>query len=185
VEHAGSLGFALDSAVALEMLHGDLTAAAATAKRLRDMGSNVGFETWIVRSEILSAIIQIKSGDLSDGVPRLQAALTPAARKMSSYRTPFFLAQLAQAEAAAGLPEKGLATIDEALAWLGNRDDYWCSPECLRVKAEVLGMHGGANARREAEAMFHRALDLAQSHAAPAWIERVRVSMQSVGHARV
>jgi predicted ATPase/DNA-binding winged helix-turn-helix (wHTH) protein len=178
IDHAGSLGFALDTAVTLAIFRGDLEAAEKAVEQLREMGSNVGFEVWMARSEILRAIIQVRSGDLAAGLPRLQASLAKPIWKMMTYRTPVFLAQLAEAEAAAGLPEKALATIDEAIGWFGGADAFWCGPECLRVKAEILAQSGGANAMREAQALFERAANLAAQHGAPAWTRRIEASLQ-------
>lgn len=170
--HAGSVGFAIDTGVALAMLDGDLDAAAAGTRKLSTMGSNIGFETWIVRGEVLSAMVQVRSGDLAHGVPRLQAALSPLVWKLATHRTPFFLAELARAEGAAGLPEKALRTIDDAINWFQGADGFWCAPYCFRVKSEVLSLHGGANATREAEALLARASALAQAQGAVGWEAR-------------
>ncbi|QUD88652.1 winged helix-turn-helix domain-containing protein [Phenylobacterium montanum] len=173
VDHAGSLGFALDTAITLAILRGDLADAERASTRLGQMGANVGFEVWMIRGEILRAIIQVRSGDLSAGLPRLQASLAPPRRRMASYRAPLFLAELAQAEAAAGLPEKALATIDDAIDWFRGADAFWCAPECYRVKAAVLRTQGGPNATREAEALLSRAFGLAQSQGAVGWQQRI------------
>lgn len=173
VDHAGSLGFALDTAITLAILRGDLADAERASTRLGQMGSNVGFEIWMVRAEIQRSIIQVRSGDLLEGVPRLQASLAQPLRRMATYRAPLFLAELAQAEAAAGMPEKALATIDDAIDCFRGADAFWCAPECYRVKGEVLRMQGGPNAAREAEALFSRASGLAQSQGAVGWRQRI------------
>ncbi len=180
VDHAGSLGFALDAAITLAILRGDLEEADRSAQRLREMGANVGFEVWMMRSEVLRGIIQVRSGDLAEGVPRLQAALTRPAWKMTTYRTPLFLAELAQAEAAAGLPEKALQTIDDAIAWYGGVEAFWFGSECLRVKADILAQCGGANALREAEALLERAAALAERQGAVTWRRRVEASLRAL-----
>lgn len=173
LDHAGSLGFALDSAITVAILQGDLVEAQRNCARLSEVGSNVGFEVWMMRGEMLSAIIQVRSGDLVQGVPRLQAALAGPKLKMASYRGPLFLAELAEAELVAGMPEKALATIDSAIGWFRDLDDFWCAPACFRVKAEVLSQHGGANAMREAEMLMARAAHAAERQGAVAWKHRV------------
>ncbi|MES2033281.1 MAG: winged helix-turn-helix domain-containing protein [Pseudomonadota bacterium] len=169
LDHAGSLGFALDSAITVAILRGELGEAQRHCARLNEVGANVGFEVWMLRGEMLGAIIQVRSGDLVHGVPRLQAALAAPKRKLASYRAPLFLAELAAAELAAGMPEKALATIDDAICWFRDLDDFWCAPECFRVKAEVLSQHGGANAMSEAKMLMARASRTAERHAAIAW----------------
>lgn len=168
-----SLGFALDSAITLAILRGELDAAERTSRRLGEMGANIGFDIWMIRAEIQRAIIQVRSGDAAGGLPRLQAALPRSAWSMATYRTPYFLAEMAQAEMDMGAPEKALATIDDAIGWFGGTDDFWCAPECFRVKAEVLRQHGGANATREADALLERAHAVAERHGAQAWLRRL------------
>ena len=178
VDHAGSLGFALDSAITLALLRDDLAGAGAATHRLGEMGSNAGFQVWIARSEILRAIIEVKSGEPARCLPRLRAALPRSVWPLTTYRTPYFLGELAQAEADAGMPEKALATIDDAIGWFGGVDAFWCAPECFRIKAEVLAQCGGDNARREAKALLDRALSVAAAHGATAWERRVRSSLE-------
>ncbi len=176
VGHAGSLGFALDSAVTLRVLQGDLERAAQACRQLGDLGASIGYDVWLKRSDILAAIIQVRSGDLVRGVPRLRASLTPSAWKLATYRTPFFLAELAQAELAAGFAAEALATIEDAIGWFGGVDDFWCAPECFRIKAEVLGLHGGPSATREADTLLARASALAESQGAVAWRARIPIA---------
>lgn len=173
VDHAGSLGFALDVSVTLAILRGDLEEADQACQRLGDLGANVGFDVWMTRCKVLRAIIQVRSGDLAAGVPALQAALATPVWKLTTYRTPLFLAELAQAEAAAGLPQKALSTIDDAIRWFGAGEDFWCAPECFRVKGELLRRHGGPNAAREAEVLLDRAARIAEAQGAPAWRRRI------------
>jgi predicted ATPase len=173
VDHAGSLGFALDTAITIAVLRGDLAKAERESARLGNVRASAGFEVWMIRGEILRAILQVRIGDLDQGVPRLRSALAPPVRHMASYRLPLFLSELAQAEAAAGAPERALATIDDAIGWFRGADAFWCAPECLRVKAGILRQHGGANATREAEALLQRAANIAQAHGARAWSERI------------
>lgn len=174
VDHAGSLGFALDTAITVAILRDDLAEAERNCARLREVGANVGFEVWMMRGEMLRGIIQVRSGELAEGVPNLQAALARPKQKLASYRAPMFLAELAQAELAAGMPEKALTTIDDAIGWFRDQDDFWCAPECFRVKAEVLSRQGGANATREAEMLLARASRAAERQGAVAWMRRIR-----------
>ncbi|MBU1376222.1 MAG: helix-turn-helix transcriptional regulator [Alphaproteobacteria bacterium] len=173
VGHAGSLGFALDSAVTLSVLRGDLEQASGDCRRLGELGASIGYDVWVRRGEILAALIQVRSDDLSQGVPRLRAALSPSAWKLATYRTPFFLAELAQAERKAGFAAEALTTIENAIGWFGGVDDFWCAPECFRIKAEILEQHGGGDARCEAQALLARASRLAEAQGAEAWRARI------------
>ncbi|MEW5685741.1 MAG: hypothetical protein AB1942_12545 [Pseudomonadota bacterium] len=173
VDHAGSLGFALDVAVTLAILRGDLADARGGCARLTDMGANVGFDVWMARSKVLNAIIQVRSGDLGGGLPSLQSALARPVWKLTTYRTPLFLGELAQAEMAAGLSDKALATIEEALGWFKGADDFWYAPECLRVKAQLLILQSGKAGVGEADVLLSHAARVATDHGAITWQRRI------------
>lgn len=172
IEHPGSLGFALDSAVTLHLLCENLLEATGLCQRLSELAASAGFDIFAKRSEILQAIIQIHSGDLVAGLPRLQSALAPSVWKAATYRTPFFLAELASAELAAGLSRKALATIEDAIAWFGGVDAFWCAAECFRVKADILRAQEGPDATRDADAMLARAAAVTETQGAVAWRDR-------------
>jgi hypothetical protein len=181
VDHAGSLGFALDTVVSLAIVQGDLAGATRSAQQLRDMGANVGFESWMIRGEILCGIIQVREGDLDGGIHRLQAALDPKVWGMTNYRTPWMLAELAQAQAAAGRLEAALDSIDKGIAWYGDADAFWCGPECLRVKADILARRDDPGAIKSAGVLLQRAGALAARHGAGAWGRRVEASARALG----
>lgn len=69
-----------------------------------------------------------------------------------------------------GLPDEGLAAIDEVLetAWM------WWMPEALRIKGEILLSSNNADATL-AEDHFRRSLDLAQK--ALTWELRTAISL--------
>lgn len=179
VDHAGSLGFALDTAVSLAIVRGDLEDANRSAQRLRDMGANVGFESWMMRGEIQCAIIQVREGDLAAGIPRLEAALDPKVWGMTNYRTPWMLAELAQAEMAAGLPDRALASIDKGIGWFAGIDAFWCAADCFRVKADILAARGGPQASAQAGALMRRAADVAARQGALAWSRRIEAGSRA------
>jgi predicted ATPase/DNA-binding winged helix-turn-helix (wHTH) protein len=173
VDHAGSLGFALDVSVTLAVLRGDFAEAEVACQRLGELGANVGSDVWKARSRVMRAFLQVRSGDLTGGLPALQAALAPPVWKHLTYRTPLFLAELAQAEAAAGQLEQARITVDEAIGLFNGGDAFWCAPECFRVKADLLRRCGGAGAAQEAQALIDRAGRIADDHGAVAWKRKI------------
>lgn len=179
IDHPGSLGFALDVAVTLAIQQDDFAAASRDCERLTAMGANIGYDVWMARSKVLSGLIRVKSGDLAGGVPALREALAPPVWNHTTYRTPLFLAELAQAESAMGRHQLALATIDEAISWFHDQDAFWCAPECFRVKAEVLRRQGAYGAARQAEGLLHRAHGIAERQGATAW--RARIQNACVG----
>lgn len=173
VDHAGSLGFALDVSVTLSLLRGEIEQANRTCERLSDLGANVGFDVWMARCKVLRGIIQVRSGDLAGGVPALQAALAPPVWRLTTYRTPLFLTELALAEAAAGDPDKALTTIEDAISWFKGVDEFWCAAECFRVKGVMLLQRGGPKAEEAASRLLTRAARVAAQQGAEAWRRRI------------
>ena len=179
IGHANSLGHVLDAAGSIAIVQGDLAAAARVSERLGELGTSLGVGLWTARNEVLRGMIQVKSGDLTAGLRQFRAAFPRSAWTMTTYRTPFLLSQLAEAEAAAGALDKALLIMDDALGWFGHADEFWCAPECLRIKGELLARSSDAARRREGEALIRRGIDLARRHGAAGWERRAINSLET------
>jgi adenylate cyclase len=81
---------------------------------------------------------------------------------------------LAEARAIAGLPEEGLATLDEALALVNETNERYCEAELDRLRAEMLLMLGDED---EAEASFQEAIEVARRQQAKSWELRATMSL--------
>jgi predicted ATPase len=84
------------------------------------------------------------------------------------------LCSLAEAQAKAGYPEEGLATLTEALALVEQSDERYCEAELYRVKGELLLAQGD---EAEAEASLHRAIEVARRQQAKSWELRATVGL--------
>jgi predicted ATPase len=73
---------------------------------------------------------------------------------------------MAEALGRAGQVSEGLAAIEEALAWTDRTEDRWAIAELLRVKGELLLLHGAPGAAATAEGHFRQALDWARRQGA-------------------
>ena len=81
---------------------------------------------------------------------------------------PRSLCTLAEAQAQAGLPEEGLTTLAEALALVEETGERLWEAELHRVRAELL-LIKGEHASAEAEASFHKAIEVARRQSARSW----------------
>ena len=76
----------------------------------------------------------------------------------------------------AGRPEAGQSAIAEALAFAEESGERWWEAELHRLKGELLLAQSTEN-RAEAEACFHRALEVAQQQSAKAFELRAATSL--------
>ena len=84
------------------------------------------------------------------------------------------LGSLAEAQAKAGQPEEGLATLAEALALVEQTDERYWEAELYRLRAELLLMQGD---EAEAEASLQKAVEVARRQQAKSWELRATVSL--------
>jgi DNA-binding SARP family transcriptional activator len=81
---------------------------------------------------------------------------------------------LAEAQAKACRPEEGLTTLAEALALVEETDERHWEAELYRVRGELLLAQGDET---DAEASFHKAIDVARRQQAKSWELRATVSL--------
>ncbi len=138
------------------------------------LSNEKGFPGWLgaghrFRGEALAMLGQVQEGmaQLREG---MAAAQSRGARCYLSGR----LGSLAEAQAKAGQPGEGLTTLAEALAQVETTDERYCEAELHRLKGELLLMQGD---EAEAEASFHKAIEVARRQQAKSWELRATVSL--------
>jgi predicted ATPase len=89
---------------------------------------------------------------------------------------PHFLALLAEAYGKAGQAEEGLSVLAEALALVEETGERYYGAELYRLKGELLLMQGD-EAESEAEASFHKAIEVARRQQAKSWELRATMSL--------
>jgi predicted ATPase len=85
------------------------------------------------------------------------------------------LALLAEAYGSTGQAEEGLNVLAEALAFVRSSNERYYEAEIYRLKGELLLMQGGDET--EAEASFHKAIEVARRQSAKSWELRATVSL--------
>jgi len=78
---------------------------------------------------------------------------------------PYYLALLAEAFGKAGQADEGLSVLTEALAAVHKTEERLYEAELYRLKGELL-LSLSAENQAEAEACFHKAIDIAQRQSA-------------------
>ena len=88
----------------------------------------------------------------------------------------YFLALLAEAYGTIGQPEAGLTVLAEALTHAGEAGERWYEPEFYRLKGALL-LQQSPDHHAEAQACFHRALDVARAQQAKSFELRTATSL--------
>jgi predicted ATPase len=113
------------------------------------------------RGEALAMLGQVQEGivQMREGMAAMQAL------GVRCYRS-VYLCTLAEAQARAGHAEEALTTLGEAFAFVEDTDECHWEAELYRLKGELLLMQGDD---AEAEASFHRAIEVARRQSAKSW----------------
>jgi len=176
-EHAISLCSALAYAgCTIALLVGDLEAAKRYIEALIETARRRALDRWGAFGLYYRGLFLARSGNIVAGVAALRAGLDQIVEAHYSPRLLGYLGGLAEALGNAGLPRRGLATVDEALARSEETDERWMLPELLRIKGELLKTEAGPKAET-IEDHFRRALDTAHRQGALSWELRAATSL--------
>jgi predicted ATPase len=117
-------------------------------------------------SAILANYAQAWEQPGTAAIASLRESITAFQATGARIRLPYYLGLLAQVCGRAGRAEDGLAVVDEAMAASRAANERWWNAELHRVRGELL-LAGGAE-RREAEAAYFRAIEIARTQQARA-----------------
>jgi predicted ATPase len=112
-------------------------------------------------------------GQVQEGIAQMREGMAayPAGMRFYSSGPLYFLAE---AQAKAGQPEEGLTTLAEAFAFVEETDERHWEAELYRLRAELLLMQGD---EAEAEASFHKAIEVARRQQAKSWELRAAIGL--------
>jgi tetratricopeptide (TPR) repeat protein len=139
---------------------------------------------------IFKGRILLYQGKAEEGLQIIQETLS----LLDTFRTQMYrseyLSYLAQGYAAVGRIDDGLATLDQALAFVEKHDERYYEAELYRLKGELTlqqenqkskGKEQKAkvenDAQAEAESCFRKAIDVAQQQQAKSWELRASTSL--------
>jgi len=176
--HANSLCHSLAIAgCPIALWTGDLDLAEHYTDLLRDSSARHGLSLWRAFGKAFQGVVLIKRGDPQSGIPLLRGGVDDFGAAFAGYRNGSLYGELAAALGRAGQVSEGLATIQEAVDRTERNGEGWIMPELLRVKGELLALHGTGEAADEAESCFRWALNRANEQNASAWELRAATSL--------
>jgi adenylate cyclase len=146
----------------------------ADAEELMEVSRQQGLWGWFMtgvrhRGEALAMM-----GQLQEGIAQMSEGMAGDLSATIRLYLSGTLGHLARAQGMAGHPEEGLATLAEALAIVEETGERHWEAELHRLKGELLLMQG---AESEAEASFHRAIEVSCRQQAKSWELRATVSL--------
>jgi tetratricopeptide (TPR) repeat protein len=125
------------------------------------------FSAW---AKVLRGSALVEQGTVVEGIAELREGIA-GWRTMGLVFRPHFLFWLAKSQARTGQIEEALTTIAEAMAVTEQTHEGFAEPELHRLKGELQGEP------REAEACFHRAIEIARRQKAKSFELRAVVSL--------
>jgi predicted ATPase len=192
LSHPFSLAFALDFAGAgVNMFLREVPVVHTYTEMLMRLSQEQGFPYWLAWGTVRQGWVLAEQGQCEAGIAKMRqgmdaAQLTGAALSMS-----YILAQLADAYGKVGQGEEGLPLLAEALAQVTQTGERWYEAELHRLKGQLAlqsqvqslkskvpsPQHPIPNTQAEAEACFHKALEVAQQQSARSLELRAAMSL--------
>jgi predicted ATPase len=174
-DHALSLCHALVfGACPTALLTGDLASGQHYASMLIDHSARHDLTRWHAYGSGYHGALAIKRGEIAAGLRLLRAGFD----QLGGFATLRFMDFLMpEALCRAGKIVEGLASVDEAIARSEETEEHRLIAELLRIKGELLRLHGGPSAAATAEDHFRRALDWARRQGALSWELRAATSL--------
>jgi predicted ATPase len=162
---------------------GDLMGAERLVATLLEHSAEHGLTQWNGLGSCLKAALLLARGDAA-GLALLRRAINRLREARFGFYDAIFLGTLAQGLAAAGETAEARRAVDEALERCDRTEGRWCLPELLRIKGEILGQEGSAEAIAAAENHCMQALEWARRQEALSWELRAATSLAKLWHGR-
>ena len=174
--HPISLAFALSVACRLHFVLDDAAMVGRRAEELVALTTEQRFAFFLAMGTAYRGWTLAEAGDAEAGVNLLRHGIEGFQASGAAWTLPFYLAQLAAAEAKAARFESGLGQLSDALALTEKLGVRWFEAELHRRRGELMLM-ARPGAEVEAETEFRRAIAIARQQEAKLWELRSAVSL--------
>jgi predicted ATPase len=174
--HPFSLAFALVHATLLHQFRREAQAVQERAEALMALSTEQGFPYWLAYGTILRGWALNVQGAGAEGIAQVNQGFVNYQATGGEIHRPYFLGLLADAYGKVGQPEEGLKVLAEALAIVDNTGERNWEAELHRLKGELLLALSEEN-QAEAEACFHKAVDIARRQSAKSFELRAVMSL--------
>jgi predicted ATPase len=176
IDHPFSLCVALINAALSHQYRQEGQAAQERADAAITLATAQGFPLWRAVGSLMRGWALAHQGQVKEGIEQINQGLIALRATGAEMRRPYFLALLAEAHGTLGEPEAGLKVLVEALVHVEHTGDRYYEAEIHRLKGELL-LQQHLDNQAEAEACFHKALDIARSQQAKSFELRSATSL--------
>jgi predicted ATPase len=171
-----SLGYALFYAATLHQFRREVHAVQEHAEATLRLAKERGFPVWLAVGSILCGWALAQQGQAQEGIEQMHQGLLAFRTTGAEITRPYFLALLVEAHGIIGQPEAGLTALAEALTQVDTTGERVYESELYRLKGELL-LQQSADNQVEAEACYHKALDIARAQQAKSFELRIATSL--------
>jgi adenylate cyclase len=191
--HPFSLAEALGYAGWLAELRRDAPAVQEHAAAVRVLATEQGFPYWRAQGTVLQGWVLAMYRQGEEGIAQMRQGIEALRTIRSEWQQPYYLALLAEAYGKGGQAEEGLRVLAEAQEVVGKRGSHFYGAELYRLKGQLvlqsrssqsaasntqhLTPNTQAEAEREAEEYFHKAIEIARRQQAKSLELRATVSL--------
>ena len=132
----------VQAACPIGLMVGDLAAVEEFVSDLIELSVRHDWHFWHSFGSCFRGVLTVQRGDLPAGLDSLEEALSGLRNIDFGVHYLYFLCEYASALGLAGRTDRGLDTIEQAIARSDRNDERWCIAEVLRIKGELLHRQG-------------------------------------------
>jgi predicted ATPase len=172
--HSPSLAVTLGCGTMLLLLSGENALLGEWIDQMVAVASEQGFAFWRAYGTICHGWINVKKGNVTEGISLLRSGLAAYRATGAETYMPHHTALLARACEIAGQVEEALAQVDEALQIVERTGERWFEAELNRHKGQLLLRQENTQA---AEELYGNALSIAEEQEAKLWELRAAANL--------
>ena len=176
LSHPYRLAFAWCVAAFVSQFRRDVPAVLAQAEACVALATAQGFPQWAAMGRSLHGWALALQGQGEEGMAQIRQEIVAYRATGTTLAVPYFCTLLADVSAHLGHPEEGLQALAEAHTLVERQEARWWAAEVSRLRGVLLLRQPGTPPA-EAEACFHRALDVARRQEAKSLELRAAMSL--------
>ena len=197
LSHPLSLAWALNVAAKLHLWRREAPAVLEQTKAMLQLADEHGMPYWLTEGAMMQGWALAEQGQVQEGITQMRQGLADWRAMGSGVAASYFLSLPVEAYGKGGQLEEGLTILVEALAIIHKTGEGNSEAEIYRLKGEltlqeskveshrsqvqsqkpVLSDAEGSQGEKEAEACFHKALEVARKQQAKSWELRTATSL--------
>ena len=168
--HPFSPAWALTSAGFVHEMRGRDEAAQQQAEAIIALSTEQGFPPFLAFANVMRGSALAAQGEAEKGMAQIREGMAVSRTIGQEGGRSYILALLADAQGKAGQAEEGLTTVAEAMAVVEQTEERYHEAELYRLKGELTLQSQVAGQKskfeKEAEACFHKAIEIARQQQA-------------------